>query len=266
MDICRVLRVMVEKPKIEGIIIDCDGTIVSTAQEISPRVRRALIQACKNVKVSLCTGRPYKWVVALAQDLSLSTLHVADGGARVVDTEGVIRWEKLIPAETVADLIALGRAHQLHTGVQIDGIDNMQWHPTADEVVPVSHLFFYHEDRVRAEHFITLVKAQFPKAHAVLSHFQFKDDPHHWIADITAEGANKQHALLHLARLEQLDLKYFMGIGDGYNDYPFLLACGFKVAMGNAPQELKDIADYVAPTIDDDGVAVAIERFVLHTS
>ena len=44
---------------------------------------------------------------------------------------------------------------------------------------------------------------------------------------------------------------------------PLLMACGLKIAMGNAYEELKSIADYVAPPIEEDGVADAIEKFIL---
>ena len=43
------------------------------------------------------------------------------------------------------------------------------------------------------------------------------------------------------------------------------MACGLKVAMGNAIPELKEIADYVAPSVDDDGVADVIEKFILNS-
>ena len=51
-------------------------------------------------------------------------------------------------------------------------------------------------------------------------------------------------------------------VGDGYNDFPLLLAGGLKVAMGNAVSDLKKIADYIAPTVDEDGVATVIEKFL----
>lgn len=41
------------------------------------------------------------------------------------------------------------------------------------------------------------------------------------------------------------------------------MACGLKVAMGNAVQDLKEIADYIAPSVDEDGIADVIEKFVL---
>ena len=51
--------------------------------------------------------------------------------------------------------------------------------------------------------------------------------------------------------------------GDSYNDIPMLRVCGVGIAMGDAPQELKDIADYVAPPASEDGLAVALEEFLL---
>ncbi|HXS15232.1 MAG TPA: HAD hydrolase family protein, partial [Candidatus Saccharimonadales bacterium] len=55
-----------------------------------------------------------------------------------------------------------------------------------------------------------------------------------------------------------------IGIGDGHNDFPLLMACGLKVAMGNAVDDLKAIADYIAPSVDEDGVADVIEKFILN--
>lgn len=54
-----------------------------------------------------------------------------------------------------------------------------------------------------------------------------------------------------------------MGIGDSGNDLDLITTCGIGVAVGNAIDELKDLADYIAPTNDDGGVAHAIERFIL---
>ena len=54
-----------------------------------------------------------------------------------------------------------------------------------------------------------------------------------------------------------------MACGDGMNDYEMLSAVGFGVAMGNAMEPLKEIADYITETNDENGVAKAIEKFVL---
>jgi hypothetical protein len=54
-----------------------------------------------------------------------------------------------------------------------------------------------------------------------------------------------------------------MAIGDQHNDRTMLGWAGFSVAMGNARPEIQALADWVAPTVQDDGAAVAIERWVL---
>lgn len=54
-----------------------------------------------------------------------------------------------------------------------------------------------------------------------------------------------------------------MAIGDSQNDLDMLKAAGFSVAMANAGQEVKDAADYVTLSNDEDGVAAVVEKFVL---
>jgi hypothetical protein len=58
-------------------------------------------------------------------------------------------------------------------------------------------------------------------------------------------------------------LLYVESVRFGYNDFSMMMACRLKVAMGNAVPELKEIAHYIAPSVDNDGVADVIERFVL---
>ena len=60
-----------------------------------------------------------------------------------------------------------------------------------------------------------------------------------------------------------MDTSQMIAIGDSYNDLPLLAACGLGIAMGGSPEELRAIADHVAPSVDDDGLAVAIEEHVL---
>jgi hydroxymethylpyrimidine pyrophosphatase-like HAD family hydrolase len=54
-----------------------------------------------------------------------------------------------------------------------------------------------------------------------------------------------------------------MTIGDNFNDVEMLDYAGISVAMGNAPTEVQAIADWVAPSVELDGAAVAIKKFLL---
>lgn len=84
--------------------------------------------------------------------------------------------------------------------------------------------------------------------------------------DITHEEVSKLHGIVDVAKLIGVETKDSIGVGDGHNDFPLLLACGLKIAMGNAVPELKAIADFVAPTVNEDGVAVVIEKFILENN
>ena len=84
-----------------------------------------------------------------------------------------------------------------------------------------------------------------------------------WAVDFTRNGVNKASAARRLAKILGTDASRLIAAGDSHNDLSLLKACGLRIAMGNAPDEVKAIADYVAPSVDEDGLAVAIEEFVL---
>jgi hydroxymethylpyrimidine pyrophosphatase-like HAD family hydrolase len=82
-------------------------------------------------------------------------------------------------------------------------------------------------------------------------------------ASVTSSVATKLHCVIEITKLLHIHPDEVIGVGDGYNDYPLLSACGLKIAMGNAVPELKAIADFIAPSVDEDGVATVIEKFLL---
>lgn len=81
--------------------------------------------------------------------------------------------------------------------------------------------------------------------------------------EIVCEGADKGRALLQLASDLHVRPDDVMAVGDGSNDRELLACAGISVAMGNAKEDLKKMADYIAPDNEHDGLARALERFVL---
>ena len=81
--------------------------------------------------------------------------------------------------------------------------------------------------------------------------------------EITAATANKGHSLLKLAGKLGIMPEQIMVCGDTMNDRTMFEAAGLAVAMGNADEEIKAMADDVTLSNDEDGVAVAIEKWVL---
>jgi HAD superfamily hydrolase (TIGR01484 family) len=72
---------------------------------------------------------------------------------------------------------------------------------------------------------------------------------------ITHELATKKHALQALLSHLNVKIEDVMVVGDGGNDLPLFELAGWRVAMGNASEELKAAADWVAPSVDEDGLA-----------
>ena len=82
--------------------------------------------------------------------------------------------------------------------------------------------------------------------------------------EINAAGVNKGTALVALGKMLGIPRESIMACGDGDNDVHLLREVGFGVAMANAQSQVKDVADYITSSNDEDGVARAIEKFALH--
>lgn len=79
--------------------------------------------------------------------------------------------------------------------------------------------------------------------------------------DITAKGVTKAKGMAEIAHRFGFSLNETIGFGDGGNDISMLKAAGAGVAMGNANDAVKEIADYVTSTVDDDGIAKALRHY-----
>jgi hypothetical protein len=84
---------------------------------------------------------------------------------------------------------------------------------------------------------------------------------HPEFTDITVNGADKGKGILAIARHDGLDASQTIAFGDGGNDTSMILQAGIGIAMGNAIDALKQQADYVTTTVDDDGILNALRHF-----
>ena len=84
-----------------------------------------------------------------------------------------------------------------------------------------------------------------------------------WAVDFTRSGINKGTALRILCDMTGIAPSHTIAVGDSFNDLPLMETAGLGIAMGNAPQEVRDAAKYVVPPVEQDGLAHAIDRHIL---
>ena len=224
----------------------------------SKKVTDAIAKASKLIHIGVATSRPYFALSHIVDHLKLSGPSIIVGGAQIIDTTS----EKILFEQPLLKKDVLKAVKDLKSlRVQIAVYDNGKDLIFSKDYKPDNPLqLWIHK----------LTPKQADTEIALLSHIPtisiFKIPS--WTKGridivINHASATKQHAILEVAKILNIETHEIIGIGDGYNDFPLLMACGLKVAMGNAVDDLKEIADYVAPSVEEDGVADVIEKFVL---
>ncbi|MCH7736017.1 MAG: HAD family phosphatase [Chloroflexi bacterium] len=238
--------------------LDLDGTIIGPDEKISPAVHEAVTRLAGHIPVFIATGREPADVLRYAKELGLTTPQVSDGGANILDpVRGVSTWSApLGPANAeavVTRLREMGSAfvatHAGGTASTFDDVPN--W-----DLIRVSALDL---DEATADALAEEFRGN-KEMHVIKAVLPYNGL---WAVDFTLAGVDKAAGVLRVGRTLGVDPANMVAVGDSYNDLPMLEACGSSVAMGDAPPEVRAAADYVAPPVSEDGLAVAINEYVL---
>ena len=246
----------------KAIVSDIDGTLtpIKIAASPSQKVIEAIQKLKKNnITFSLATGRPFHLIEKIVKDLNLTSPMITDNGAVITDNKGGVLWEAVLPYQEAGDILEICKQYGF-TRISTNNcnLDNPTSIPSGDKVRKISiHDIF----PKAADELIDKVGEKY-KNIAISRAAAYKGEEYMDVYFSHAH-ATKQRAVLEYAQLLNMKPQEIIGVGDGYNDFPLLMACGLKVAMGNAVEDLKAIADYIAPTVDEDGLAHVIEKFLL---
>ncbi len=247
--------------KYKALFLDVDGTTVIHGVDNlpSPGVTQAVKRAMQaGIMVSLATSRPPKSVIHIIEHLGLNGYCVLSSGAQIYDPKSKKNIiEKVFPKSAMRHIVAAAKRYKSALSIY-DGEKEFIYDGTHLPKKILGMYFPQVDPPVLQD-----ITKKLTGVTGIALHRMEAWDPRYECLDVVNAEASKLHGIVEVSRLTGIKPHEIIGIGDGYNDFPLLLACGLKIAMGNAVQELKDIADFVAPSVSDDGVATVIEKFIL---
>ncbi|ERI03925.1 Cof-type HAD-IIB family hydrolase [Aneurinibacillus aneurinilyticus] len=259
------------------IAIDMDDTLLTDDLTITPGTSDAIKQAIEaGVVVTLATGRMFPSALPFASQLELNVPLVTYQGAIVKDTKGeTVMYERLVTPDISRRVIDIARTKNIHLQVyQDDILYSPEDNDKIRQYVKIAGVPYTVESdlhRLAERDCIKLLYFDEPKVLDELAEelrAEFGETAHitkskPYFLEVMHPEANKGSAVLHFAKTLGIDRSEIIGIGDSYNDLDLIETAGLGVAMGNAPEAIKQIADYITFSNNEEGVRHVIEKFVL---
>lgn len=272
---------------IKLIALDLDGTTINNDRKISKRNRAALQKAAEQgVNIVIATGRPFSALPADVFEIDAIRYVLTSNGASITDlVENKTFYENCLSPLATERSVALLRQYPYIIECFVKGIayiDGAYYRQversgksfrdveyiltTRNPVEDIYQFMLDHKGSIEnininfedisekpamREKLLTIPEA------TITSSFAHN-------LEIGGATTSKAEALRQMGKLLGIDSSEMMAAGDSPNDIAMLRACGFPVAVGNAVDEVKAVAKYIAPPNDADGVADAVEKFVLN--
>ncbi|AEA19090.1 MULTISPECIES: Cof-type HAD-IIB family hydrolase [Bacillus] len=264
------------------IVLDLDDTLLRDDHTISPRTKEALMTAQEQgVKVVLASGRPTFAMRTIAKELHLEeygSFILSFNGAKIINckTDEELFSSTLSP-EIVHSLYDISKEENvwIHTYIGDDIITEknnsyteIEGQITGMPIVEVNNLKEAVQQPVvkvlmveNPEHLQIVESKLQQQLEGQLSVMRSKP----FFLEFTEAGVTKGTSLNKLIQKLGIKREEVIAMGDSYNDQAMIEFAGLGVAMGNAPDDIKEIANYVTDTNMNDGVAKVVEKFVLKT-
>lgn len=263
---------------IKLIAVDLDGTLLNNHHALSERNERALRAAmAKGIHIILATGKTWSSAKELIARLNLTSPGIFVQGLIVYNADGTVRHQQTLDPSlarrviTFAEdrgfvLLAYSGSRLLLRADHPIAEDLTRFNEPLAEIVgplqnlldsqPIHKLIIYGEaKRLKALRWQLSMQLN-GQANLTQSHIQTQ-------LEILPSGASKGRALKALMKELGVSQDQTLAIGDAENDLEMIQTAGIGIAMGNASEKLKAIATHTVADNDHDGVAEAIERFVL---
>ncbi len=265
----------------ELIALDLDGTLTNSERKITPQTREAIIDIQKaGKKVIIASGRPDTGVLPIIEELELDkygSFALTYNGARIRNCKtGEIIYDQPFPAEYIAPIYEIVKEYpgidcfcstpEIYlSGIKVNEYTKLECKIINMDVTPV-------EDLVSAITFPinVLIAAGDPEALIPVEERLKKEYGHvlnifrsaPFFLEMVSPEINKALTLQKLLDHLQMYASQMIACGDSFNDLPMIELAGLGVAMENGEQAVKDAADFVTYSNDEDGVLHVINKFM----
>lgn len=274
-------------PDIKLIVTDLDDTFLDG--EYAPDMNVAAIGHARQagIKVLPCTGRPWIMAESIVRGYDFDKVCVVSNGAAIMDmVTGKALYRNHIPGDTLHRLLGLAESYGVGFDVtcgHMMGMMDSQRHIQRGEMYDIMLDWLSRNDKIRYFESVDGMAAGCGENAELVRFFIRKgeDDTRRLVdelsgiegiefarsyrlhVDIMANGVNKGAAIPILARMYGIGEEEIMAVGDQMNDAPMLQAAGLGVAVGNADERLKAVADRVTDTNRNAGFAKAVYEYAL---
>ncbi|WP_409300988.1 Cof-type HAD-IIB family hydrolase [Peribacillus sp. SCS-155] len=247
---------MIKNKIIKLIACDMDGTLLNESGNISEGNRSAIKAAeATGVKVILSTGRAYMTCSEYAESLELSSYLITVNGSEIYDDKGLLIERNPVRTELIQWMHDLSTKHKTRFwAVSADNVWRGKMPVDITQHEWLKFGFDFDEDTIKEEVYQLLME----NGTLEISNSSPTN------LEINALGINKAKAIEKVCSRMGITMENVMALGDSLNDIAMIKEAGIGVAMGNAQEIVREAADYVTNTNEDDGVARAIEKFVLN--
>lgn len=272
--------------EIKMIALDLDGTTLHSDGSLSPRTMAAFRNSMeKGVHIVVSTGRVFSALPKFLFEIEGLEYVINSNGAQITELASMTRiYENYMKPETVEQVVDLLRNTGISVETFVDGIayaDADEFYDMKENGSTFRDVDYVMNTRNPIKDILGFMLDNKGRIENISINFEFTDDKEKmWpklaaIDDMTLTSSfahnfemggattSKADALKFLMDRQGITRDHLMACGDSPNDSRMIELARIGVVMGNANAHMKEKADYITDTNNNDGVAKAIERFVL---
>lgn len=267
--------------KYKLLVLDLDGTLTNNKKEITDYTLQTLIEAQeKGIKIVLASGRPTYGIAPIAEKLELKKFGgyiLSYNGGEIIDWQtGEMMYENVLDNEVLPYLYQCSKNNNFAIVTYKDKYVITE-HPNDEYVLKEAILNVM--ETLKVDNFLEAIDFPVPKCLIVgesarLAELEkvmyeklkekmgvYRSEP--YFLELVPKGIDKAQSLAVLLEKIGATREEMVAVGDGFNDKSMIEFAGLGVAMANAQDVVKQTADYITLSNEEDGVAAVVRKFML---